>query len=62
MYFSVAYLVEFIVKTAFRQNLVDMVTVGVGDENLTELLAGHQLDNLLYALGIELVEDIVEQE
>ena len=38
-----------------------MAAVGVGDEDLTELLAGNEGDNLFHAAGVELVEDVVEQ-
>ena len=39
-----------------------MAAVGVGDEDLTELLAGNEGDNLFHAAGVELVEDVVEQQ
>ena len=39
-----------------------MVAVGVGDKDLPELSAGHQAYDLLHALRIELVEDIVKQQ
>ena len=39
-----------------------MVTIGIGDKDLTKIVAGNQTDNLLYTLGVELVEDIVEQQ
>lgn len=39
-----------------------MVAVGVCDEYLSELVASNQFHDLLHAIGIELVEDIVKQE
>ena len=39
-----------------------MVAVGVGNEYLSELVTGHQADNLLHAFGVQFVEDVVEQE
>ena len=41
------------------QNLVQMFPVRVRDEDLSEGITGHQVHNLLHALGIELVEDVV---
>jgi hypothetical protein len=55
MYFSVVYFVELIVKAAFRQDLVYVVTIGVGNEYLTKLVTGYQLDNLFYTLCIQLI-------
>ena len=43
------------------QDQVQMVAVGVGDEDLAELVAGHQPDNLFNTVGIELVEDVVQE-
>ena len=59
---AVFYVEELVVEVAVRQDLVYMVAVGVGDEYLAEAVAGHQSDDLLHAVGIELVEDVVEQE
>ena len=39
-----------------------MVTVGIGDENLTEVVARHQLHDCLHSLGIQLVEDVIQEE
>ena len=39
-----------------------MVAVGVCDENLSELVACNKSHDLLHAVGIELVEDVVKQE
>ena len=38
-----------------------MVTIGIGNENLTVFIASHQLNYLLYTLRIKLVEDVIEQ-
>ena len=47
---------------AVGEDLVEVVTVRVGDEDLSEGVTGDKIDDLLYASGIELVEDVVEQE
>ena len=39
-----------------------MLAVGVGDEDLSEGVAGDEVDDLLHATGVELVEDVVQQE
>jgi hypothetical protein len=62
MYFSVVYLVELIVKTALLQDFVYVVTIGIGNEYLTKLVTGYQLNNLFYTLCIQLIEDIIKQE
>ena len=51
-----------VVTVSMRENLVKVLTVGIGDENLTKLLTGHQTDNLLHTMCVELIEDIVEQQ
>ena len=51
-----------VVAVPMREDLVKMLTIGIGDENLTKLLTGHQADNLLHTMCVELVEDIVEQQ
>ena len=43
-------------------DLVEVFAVGVGDENLAEDVACHQLHDALYAGGVELVEEVVEQK
>ena len=53
---------KLIVESPVGEDLVEMVAVGVGNEDLTELPTGHQMDDLLDTRGIELVEDIVEQQ
>ena len=44
------------------QDAVEVSPVGVGDKNLSEIIASHQLHNLFHAPGIQLVENIVEQQ
>ena len=39
-----------------------MLAVGVGNEYLTEAVAGHQAHNLLHPLSIQFVEEVVEQQ
>ena len=51
-----------IVVLTARQYAVQMVSVGISNENLTELIAANEFDNLFHATGIKLVENIVEQQ
>ena len=44
------------------KNLIQMVTDGIGDENLTEAIPRHQLHDGLNTLGIKLIKDIIQQE
>ena len=53
---------DLIVVRRGRENLIQMVAVGVGNEYLSELVTGHQADDLLHAFGVQFVEDVVEQE
>lgn len=39
-----------------------MLTVGVGDEDLSESIAGDEADDLFHTLGVEFVKDVIEQE
>jgi hypothetical protein len=39
-----------------------MITIGVSNENLSELVARHKSYNLFHPLSIEFVEDIIEQQ
>jgi hypothetical protein len=39
-----------------------MVSVGVGNKYLPEIVACHEIHNLFHALGIQFVEDIIQQE
>ena len=51
-----------IVVFTARQYAVQMISVGISNENLTELIAAYEFYNLLHATGIEFVENIVEQQ
>ena len=62
MYVAVFYLEDPIVVRGSAENLVEMLPIGVCNEYLSELVAGHEFHDLLHAVGIELVEDIIEQE
>ena len=53
---------EFIVLADVLQNMVEMVAVGVRDEDLTIVGTGHELDDLLHPAGGEFVKDVVEKE
>jgi hypothetical protein len=39
-----------------------MLSVGVCNKDLSEVVACYQTDNLFYPLGIQFVEDVVKQE
>ena len=39
-----------------------MVAVSVGNKDLSEIVASNQIHNMLHALGIQFVEDIIQQE
>jgi hypothetical protein len=39
-----------------------MLSVGIRNKDLPEVIACHQTDNLFYPLGIQFVEDVVKQE
>ena len=41
---------------------VEVVAVGVGDENLSKVVAAHIVDNAAHAAGVEFVENVVEQQ
>ena len=49
-----------VIAVTLVQDAVEMVAVGIGDEYLSKI--GSQVDNRLYPLGIQLVEDIVERK
>jgi hypothetical protein len=62
MYVAVFYLEDPIVVRGSAENLIEMLPIGVCNEYLSELVACHEFYDLFHAVGIELVEDIVEQE
>jgi hypothetical protein len=39
-----------------------MISVGVGNEYLSEVIASHEFYDLLHAPGIQFVNDVIEQE
>ena len=39
-----------------------MLTIGIGDEDLSEVVACHQSDDLFHALSVELVKNVIEQQ
>ena len=62
IYLSLTDVEYLVVKGSGAEYLVEMVAIGIGDEYLSEVVAGHQTYNLLHTLGVELVEDVVEQQ
>ena len=59
---SLLYVKEFVVEMALGKYLVEVVAVGVGNKDLSEVLAGNDSDDVLNPLRVEFVEDIVEKE
>ena len=53
---------KFVVLVRVFQYLVEMVAVGVRDEDLPKVVSAYQPDDLLHALCVEFVEDVVEQQ
>ena len=51
-----------IVVVGRGEDSVEVFTVCVGDENLSEGVATDELDDLFHTVGVELVENIVKQE
>jgi hypothetical protein len=39
-----------------------MISVGVGNEYLSEVIASYKLYDLLHTSGIQFVKDVIEQE
>ena len=56
------YFKNLIVATRAGKYLVEMVAVGVGDEYLSKTRRTNNLHNTLHTVGVEFVEDVVEQE
>ena len=44
------------------QDIVQMLTVRIGNENLSETVACYQLDDLFHPRGIQFVEDVIKQQ
>ena len=53
---------QFVVLRGHAQYLVQVVTVCVGDEGLSEGVSAHQCYDTFYALRVQAVEDVVQQE
>ena len=62
VYVSTFYMEYLVIAVTLVQDAVEMVAVGIGDEYLSKIGTRYQVDNRLYPLGIQLVEDIVEQQ
>ena len=43
-------------------NAVEILTIGIGDKDLSEYVARNELHDVFDTIGIELVEEIVEQQ
>ena len=56
---SPLYIKQFVVVAYTLQNAVEMVTISICYEYLTEAVARYELDNLLHPMGIKFVENIV---
>lgn len=48
--------------TNFTDNPIKMFTIGICDENLTEIAVRYQFDNLTNPFTIKLVKNIIEQQ
>ena len=53
---------KFVVLVRVFQYLVQVVAIGVRDEDLSKIVSAYQPDDLLHALCVEFVEDVVEQQ
>ena len=53
---------ELIILAHMLEDMVEMVAVGVRDEDLTIVGSGYEFDDLFHALGVELVKDVVEKQ
>lgn len=43
------------------KNLIKVVTIGISDEYLTEIVAWNQANNLLHPAAIKLIKDVIKQ-
>ena len=57
---TILYTEDLVLPFDFLHDLVQMVAIGIRDENLTELVARYQLDNLFHSRCIQFVENIVQ--
>ena len=62
IYLSLTDVEYLVVKGSGAEYLVEMVAIGIGDEYLSEVVAGDEAHYLLHTLGIELVKDVIEQQ
>lgn len=60
VYVSTFYMEYLVIAVTLVQDAVEMVAVGIGDEYLSEIGSRYQVDNRLYPLGIQLVDDIFD--
>lgn len=59
---SVFYTEDGVWGVGLREDGVEVRAVSVGDEYLSEVRGANQFDDVFHTVGIELVEDIVEQQ
>ena len=50
------------VNIAFGKKFADTLLLGVGDKDLSETVASHQVDDAVHAPVVEFVENIVEEQ
>lgn len=62
MHLSIFDCENLVVAIQTMENLVEMITIGIRDEYLTEAITRNQLHYRLNTLGIKLIKDIIEQE
>ena len=62
MHFARGHFEEAIVFAPARDDLVEVLTVRIRDEDLPEVTPSDQTNNALHTLSIELVEDIIQEE
>ena len=44
------------------QDTVQMIAVGVCNENLAEIVSSHQMHNLFHPIGIQFVKDVIKEQ
>ena len=59
---SLLYCEELVVELSCREDFVEVIAVGVGDEDLSVPLSRYDIHDMLYPIGIELVEDIIKKQ
>ena len=53
---------EAVVSSPAADQLIEVLSIGVGDKDLPEVTPADEMNNPCDTLGIELVEDVVQQE